>query len=271
MTIDRLRTPTRKSDKATEEAAFGPRIAMNCTLSTMLLGTTTPGNASIGTEFRTAMANLFSRLDILNHPDELLSMLGQLNVVVAGILLAVGVLCVLNGYKWHKWVIVACALLAGIGLGMLLSSQMNERYIIAGALGLLCAVIAHPLLRFAVAAFGAATGAFVGANVWTALGYAPETYWTGAAMGAIALGLASFIMFKHVVVLFTSIGGASLLVFSTITLALNVPTLADPVRESLMGNHLLVPLLVSVAAMIGLVLQEGRKSEPAPAPSGGGD
>lgn len=216
---------------------------------------------------REAFANLFSRLDILNHPDDLLTMLGQVNVVAAGILLVVGVLCVLNGYRWHRWVVVICALLAGIGLGLLLSAHMNERYIVAAALGLLCAVIAHPLLRFAVAAFGAATGAFVGANIWTAMGYAPETYWTGAAMGAIVLGMASFIMFKHVVVLFTSISGASLLVLGTITLALNVPTLEGQVRDSLMGNHLLVPLLVSVAAMIGLVLQEGRKSTPAPAPA----
>lgn len=241
------------------------------TLTTTLLAAapSAPDSSGVMSGLSNATNNLLSRLDILNHPDELLAMLGQLNVVVAGILLVVGILCVLNGYRWHKWVVVACALLAGVGLGMLMSSQLNERYIIAGALGLMCAVVAHPLLRFAVAAFGAATGAFVGANLWTALGYAPETVWTGAAMGAIALGLMSFIMFKHVVVLFTSIGGASLLVFSTITLALNVPTLEAPVRDSLMGNHLLVPLLVSVAAMIGLVLQEGRKAEPAPAESGG--
>lgn len=231
------------------------------TFSLHLAQDSTP--TTIQEPLKEAFAGLFRRLDILNHPDELLVMLGQMNVVVAAVLLLVGLLCVLNGYQWHRWVVVFCALLAGIGLGLLFTQHMNERYVVAGAVGLLCAVVAHPLLRFAVATFGAATGAFVGANLWTALGYAAETHWAGAAMGAIALGMASFIMFKHVVVLFTSIGGAALLVFSGITLLLHMPATEEAVRSSLVGNHLLVPLLVAVAAMIGLVLQEGRRTAPA--------
>lgn len=209
---------------------------------------------------RGAFDSLVQRLDILNHPDELLAMLGQLNAVIAATLLIVGILCVLNGYRWHKWVILIAAFLFGFGLGLLLSQHMNERFIVAGAIGLLGAVVAHPLLRFAVAIFGGMTGAFIGANVWTALGYMPDAHATGAVIGFIILGMASFLMFKHVVVLFTSISGAALVVFSGITLLLNIPSIEPGVRASLTQNHVLVPLLIVVAAGIGLVLQEGQKT-----------
>ena len=203
------------------------------------------------------------RLDILTQPDQLLEALASMHIVWASALVVVGALCVLNGYRWHKWVIVICAFLGGLGLGNLLSQQMGQSRIVMAAVGLLCAVIATPLLRFAVAVFGGLTGAFIGANLWTALTQSPDAHLAGAGMGFIALGLAAFIMFRLVIVLFTSIGGAAMGVLGTITLLLHVPAWESSVRTSLQGNQLLVPLLVGVAAVTGFVFQhnEIRKAE----------
>ena len=199
-----------------------------------------------------------SRLDILNHPEELLTALSNLHVVWASIFVVVGALCILNGYKWHKKVVIVCAFLGGLGLGHMLSKQMGNSRIVMGALGLLCAIVAAPLLRFAVAIFGALTGAFIGANVWTAFSDTPEAHLAGAAMGGIALGLATFIMFRLVVVIFTSIGGAALAVFGGITLLLHVPAWSESVQTSLIANQLLLPLIVTVAAVTGFVFQHSR-------------
>ena len=202
-----------------------------------------------------------SRLDILNHPQELLTALANLHVVWASIFVVVGALCILNGYRWHKKVVIVCAFLGGLGLGHLLSKQMGNSRIVMGTLGLLCAIVAAPLLRFAVAIFGALTGAFIGANVWTAFSESPDAHLAGAAMGSIALGLASFIMFRLVVVMFTSIGGAAMAVFGGITLLLHVPAWSDTVQTSLTANQLLLPLIVAVAAVTGFVVQHSRMRE----------
>ncbi len=196
-----------------------------------------------------------ARLDILNHPEELLTALAGMHIVWASVLVVVGALCVLNGYRWHKYVIIICAFLGGLLLGHLLSKSMGQSRIVMAAIGLLCAVVATPLLRVAVAVFGGLTGAFIGANAWTAFSDSPDAHLAGAAMGFIALGMAAFIMYRVVIVLFTSIGGAAMAVMGGLTLMLHVPSWETSIRDSLQANDLLLPLLVTVAAVTGLVLQ----------------
>ncbi len=199
-----------------------------------------------------------ARLDLLNHPDELLAALGNMHIVWASVLVVVGALCVINGYRWHRWVIIICAFMAGLGLGHLLSGQMGQSRIVMAAIGLLCAVVATPLLRYVVAIFGGLTGAFIGANAWTAFSDAPDSHLAGAAMGFIAVGMAAFLMYKLVIVLFTSIGGGAMAVLGTLGLMLHVPTWETSIRSSLEANQLLLPLLVTVAAVTGLVLQHSH-------------
>lgn len=203
--------------------------------------------------------DIVGRMDILNHPNQLLDGLAQVPLVMGGVFVVVGVLCVLNGYRWHKWVVVVLAFLGGLVLGRLLSTHMGESRIVAVALGLLCAIIATPLLRIAVAIFGGLTGAFIGANAWTAINTAQaDGHWAGAAMGFIALAMASFLLFRLVIILFTSIGGAAMVVFGGITLLLQVEAWEPAVRSTLASNQLLIPLLVGLAAVTGFVLQETR-------------
>ncbi|MCI0362837.1 MAG: hypothetical protein L0219_03085, partial [Phycisphaerales bacterium] len=109
------------------------------------------------------------------------------------------------------------------------------------------------------AIFGGLTGAFLGANAWTlANANPPNAQWAGACMGFIALALLSFVVFRLVVVLFTSIGGAAMVVLGVITLLMQVPGWEPIVRQGLANNQHLVPLLVTVAAVAGFVIQESR-------------
>jgi hypothetical protein len=208
-------------------------------------------------------------LDMLNRPEKLLELLSAIPVYLAGGLVILGVLCILNGYKWHKWVVVVCSFLVGFGMGFLLSRTMPQPYVVAGAIALMAAVIATPLMRFTVAFFGGLTGAFVGANVWTALGLQQEMVLAGAAIGFVVVGMASFMMFKHVVVLFTSIGGSAIAVIGAFALMLYIPNeqFNSLITSSIRDNQMLIPLLVTVAAVIGLVLQERQAAAPAPAAS----
>ena len=183
-------------------------------------------------------------------------------LIAACVCVIVGVLCVLNGYRWHKWVVVILAFLGGLALGQLLSEQLGRSHVVAIAVGLLCAIVATPLLKVAVALFGGLTGAFIGGNAWTAVSAAPaDLHWAGAAMGFILLAMTSLVLFRLVIVLFTSVGGAAMGVFGGVTLLLHVPAWETSVRASLTSNQLLIPLLVTVAAVGGFVLQESRLRE----------
>lgn len=202
------------------------------------------------------------RMDILNRPNELLDILATMPLIGASVIVVVGVLCVLNGYRWHKWVIMVLAFMCGLGLGHLLSTQIGKSAIVAIALGLLCAIVATPMLKVAVAIFGGLTGAFIGANAWTAIQVSPaDMQWAGALMGFIMLALLSLILFRLVIVLFTSVGGAAMIVFGSITLLMQVPAWEPAVRASLSSNQLLLPLLLVVAAVGGFVVQESRVRE----------
>ena len=203
----------------------------------------------------TLMEGATARLDILAHPDELLTALASVHIVWASVLVVVGVLCVVNGYRWHRWVIVICAFLGGLGLGHMLSKQMGQSRIVMAAIGILFAVVATPLVRWAVAIFGGLTGAFIGANAWTAFSNSPDSHLAGAAMGFIAMAMAAFLMYRLVIVLFTSIGGGAMAVMGILTLMLHVPSWEPAIRSSLSANNMLLPLLVTVTAVTGLVLQ----------------
>lgn len=207
----------------------------------------------------TSFNDAFKQMDILTQPDKLLESLSKMPLIVASVVLVVGVLCTLNGYRWHKWVVIALAFLLGLFIGHIISQQMGKSIIVAIALGVLFATVATPMLRWTVAIFGGLTGAFLGANAWTLANASPaDAQWAGACMGFIALALLSFVVFRLVVVLFTSIGGAAMVVLGAITCLMQVPGWQDTIRTNLTNNHHLIPLLVTVAAVAGFVIQESR-------------
>lgn len=203
--------------------------------------------------------NVFDNLNILHDPQLLLDNLARMPMFAAATVVTVGVLCIFNGYRWHKWVVAILALLCGVGLGFALSKTMGKPYVVAAAVGGICAMIATPMLKLTVAIFGGLTGAFIGSNAWSAFEFSHvEHHWAGALLGFIIVGMASLVVFKFVVVLFTSVGGAAMVVFGSITLLMSVPTWETPVRDGLLNTPMLVPLLLGLAAMAGFILQQSR-------------
>jgi hypothetical protein len=166
-------------------------------------------------------------------------------------------MCVSSGYKWHKTILVMCALLLGIGTGMLLGEHLGSSVVLATCLGALFAVLAAPFLDYTVAFFGALIGAYIGANVWSAIAPGSELFWSGGLIGATSMGILAFVLFRFVVILFTAVGGASLLAFGVLTVMLQVELWREGLVTSLQGNPLLLPIIVGVCAAISFVLQQG--------------
>lgn len=225
------------------------------------------------------MTAMFSRGDTLAAGDTLVQDLQNLGAIWAIVFVIVGVLCLLNGSKFYKVATVAVAGAIGTFGGYWLGQHIDAPFIVAGALGLLLAVAAFPLMKYAVAVFGGLSGAFIGANMWAGLAHAvnaqsadgstvmPEnSYWIGALIGLIICGMLAFVLFKLSIVLFTSVSGSTLAVLGVIALLLSFEPWHDTVSSGLTTSKLVVPLLVFVPAIIGLIIQETRGWDGGEAP-----
>lgn len=240
----------------------------------------------------TTGVEIFSRGDTLAKPDELIGHLSQLGTVWAIVFVVVGMICLLNGYKFYKIATVALIVALGAGLGYWFGLAIQAPpFIVAGCLGLLLAVMAFPLMKFAVAVLGGLSGAFMGANLWAGvcrtfdtayqtrvdafeaggsagtppaesmLGKVAEAtpadmYWIGALVGLLVCGILAFALFKISIHLFTSVSGATIAVFGVIALLLSIDSFRVTVTDGLSGSALIIPLLVFVPAAIGFVMQE---------------
>jgi len=214
--------------------------------------------------------DMVSSMDLARHPDEILQFASTLPMVGAVIVTAVGAACVFQGYRWHKAIVVVLALMLGFGVGRMISAEVGKSTVVAVALGILLAAIASPLLKYTVAFFGGVAGAGIGATLWTFLNPDQSSLaWAGAGMGFIALALLSFMFFRLVVILFTSVGGAAMLVIGATGLLLQIESAQAAVREQVTVHPGVLPLLVATAAVVGIVYQNGGAASPAH--DGGGD
>jgi len=210
------------------------------------------GFGTIGSTFR----NIFARFDILAEPQLLIQTIDSLSLLVATILTVTGGICLLRGFRWHKPIVLLLALLGGVGLGYALSLSMGRSLVIALAVGLLCATLAAPMLKWTIAILAGTVGAFVGANLWGLLSPEHSTEaWAGAGMGFITLALASFLLSRLVVTFFMTVSGAVLFVGGSLGLLLRFDAIREPIIQHLHEVPRMIPLLIAVAAIIGFVIQ----------------
>lgn len=200
---------------------------------------------------------LITSLDLARRPEEILDMVSSLPLVGAAIVTAVGAACVMQGYRWHKAIVVVLSLMLGYGVGRMISAEVGKSMVVAIALGILLAAIAAPLLRYTVALFAGIAGAGIGATLWTFLNPDQASLaWAGGGMGFITLALLSFMFFRIVVILFTSVGGGAMFVLGGVGLLLNVESISANVRDQMLLHPGVFPLLVLTAAVVGFVYQQ---------------
>jgi len=212
---------------------------------------------------------IFSRIDTLAHPDRLVPYVQSLSVVWAVVFLIAGMICLLNGYRIYRPVIILSGLTLGILAGYWLGEKINAAQIVAGCLGLLLAVAFFPLMKYAVAGLGALAGAFIGANAWTSItaaavppeaaANAAQNYWIGALIGLLVFGMLAFIVFKLSIIVFTTVSGSTLVVLGAMALLLQIPAWRGAITRSISAHAAVLPLLVFVPAVIGLILQESQR------------
>ena len=229
-------------------------------ISTLAASTQQGANNLKGSPFEVLTEQFRNGMDILMRPDDLASALTQINIVWAGVMVFLGVICTFQGYRWRKTVVLILAALCGLWAGSALGAELGSGAMITAlSLATLFATIALPLMKFTVAFFGGLAGAFLGANLWSMLA-SPEqqsSVQLGAVFGLIAMGLLAFIAFRLVVIIFTSIVGSTMLVLGMLSLLVGLGFWQGDLSTTMTENKLIVPLIVAVIALIGGVIQQG--------------
>lgn len=207
---------------------------------------------------------LWEKLSEIPSLNALVQYLDSQGPVPAVLVLALGLVALLLGWRFFKLVVLANATVMGALIGIKLGSMLQgENMWLLGMLlgGLLFAALALPLMKYAVSLMGALAGWCLGTGIWhytTVLlgreGDLGQYSWTGGLIGTITLGLLAFVIFKMVVMVFTSFQGSVMVMAALLALL----TRFEPARQTVQGfldNPHVPPLLVTVPAVIGFALQ----------------
>lgn len=201
--------------------------------------------------------SLKGRLDLLCHPDGLVAPLASLHLIWAVVFIFIGALCLINGVRWHKTLVVLLASLGGVTLGMALGPRIGAHAAITGAAAAtLIAIISLPMMRYTIALLSGLAGAFAGANIWTSITLDSSQHLFGAVIGLIVLGMLTFLMFRTSIITFTAILGALLLSIGVLSAMLKISAMHDGLRDALAESPRILPILVGVIAVAGMVIQQ---------------
>ena len=187
----------------------------------------------------------------------------KLSWLQALIAVSFGAVYLIYGWRIFKVLAVVSFGMAGLFLGMELGRRMGTgptAVMWGGVAGLiLMAVLSIPLMHWAVSILGAAAGGIITSCIWYALGLPHQYILAGAVIGIVAGGMISFIVFRISVMLFTSLGGAVLIITGLLALANlyehNQTEKADFVYSLVNEYTWFMPAILIFTTFVGMVIQ----------------
>lgn len=209
--------------------------------------------------------------------EEYLRYLTDMHFLLAIVVFACGLVYLLQGWRIFKVLVVVNAGILGAMLGTQVGAQLegpNMPLVLGIAGGALLAILAWPLMKFAVAIMGALAGSLLGFGLWQYVaqvaGRADLTSyaWAGALLGLITLGLLAFVIFRLVIMIFTSFQGSVLAVSGLLAMLMKLESLHRSLGDSLRTNPHLMPLMIVIPAVIGLVFQHVGTKKGGKKPAG---
>jgi len=178
-----------------------------------------------------------------------------------------GAVYLLYGWRIFKVLAVISFALLGLSLGLWAGDQFDNK-LLGGLLGLaILAALTIPLMRWAICILGAVAGGLLASGIWYAFELPEQYILAGAAIGIVAGGMISFIVFKISVMLFTSLSGSALIIVGMLALLYRYETnLAEPTSRISNLVHLenwFLPVLLMMGTIIGIIVQNNLiKSSP---------
>ncbi len=194
----------------------------------------------------------------------LYEMISELHWLFAMLLLSVGVVYMLYGWRIFRALVVISFGFIGLFLGLLSADKLstNEHALMwGGIIGMaLFAAIAIPLMKWCVSVLGAMAGGILTSGIWIALDLSDAYLPAGFIVGFIAGGLISFIMLKVSVMLFTSLGGSLITVMGLLALLYQYDVrVSNPMTfytyNLILTHQWFLPIAVIIPTVAGMLLQ----------------
>lgn len=182
----------------------------------------------------------------------------SLNFLEALTFISFGAVCLMYGWRVFKVLVVISFALLGLALGMIVGDKVvgENSQLWGGIIGLgLLAVISVPLMRYAVSVLGAIAGGVLTSGLWFGCGLTERYIWAGALVGIVAGGMISFIVFKIAVMLFSSLGGSSLMVVGLLALLYRYEATSEQVRQLVFEHKWFLCLAMLLPTIVGLIVQ----------------
>jgi hypothetical protein len=114
-------------------------------------------------------------------------------------------------------------------------------------------------MRWGVSILGAVAGGILTAGLWYACKLPEQYIWAGGLVGVVAGGMISFIVFKIAVMLFTSLGGGTLIITGLLALLYQYdsvqPIPTENVKQMLYNHNWFMPVLLLASTAIGIIVQ----------------
>lgn len=196
-----------------------------------------------------------SRLPI----DAIWDQVTQLGPVEALTFISFGVVCLFYGWRIFKVLVGICFGLLGLTAGVWINDDLlggtNNVVWLATIFGGLFAILSIPLMRWGVGVLGALAGGVLTAGGWLAFGMPGNYVWAGGLVGVVAGGMLAFIVFKASVMLFTSLGGSTLMATGILALCYRYFEPVGDGRPAILDEKWFFPALVLVPMMVGVVVQ----------------
>jgi hypothetical protein len=188
-----------------------------------------------------------------NHPWQSLQ---ELHPVAAAILIIIGVGLLLYGFRIYKGLVIAVYACVGVVLGQMLAEAMGFNTLL-GMIGgaIVLGLLAWPLYMIGWSLLGGAVFAALGA-LTAAMFTTSEVGIIAAAGVAAALGIAlTILLMRPLIIIVTSLVGATVLVEGALALCLLAPDFGDKIIAFVEPRPLAQAILVAVPASIGIILQ----------------
>jgi hypothetical protein len=170
-----------------------------------------------------------------------------------------GVTFLLYGWRIYKMLVIIAFGLIGLGVGLHFGPQLGSK-IWTGTAGLIIFVsLSIPFMKWAVSILGAIAGGILTGSLWYAAGLPEQYILAGAAIGLVAGGMISFIVFKIAVMLFTSLEGSILIAAGVLSLLNQYQNLHKPADETIKDlvfhHNWFMPVMLLVPIITGFIVQ----------------
>lgn len=208
--------------------------------------------------------------DWLQLPDhwpaqtDMLSWCQHMGPGMAALLILLGVIFLLFGFKLFKGLVMLNAAAVGAAIGFVVGQRTEMGFALMVLFGFMAAALAWPMMKWAVAIMGGLFGAAFGASVWNTVGLDPAFAWSGALTGIVLFGLLSFILFRGSVTLYMSLQGSVMLVFGILGMVFKYQEIAPRVTQAMTIKPFLLPMAIFIPAIIGILFQQSSGPSPAP-------